>query len=129
MGKHYLKRILQSLCFGAIGILVGTSLDYATSGYGFLSNYTAFAETTTTSTASSRLRERSIACFCNRTKTEIIDGEPIEITYVMPGSATYCNINGNGIVCAPESVPVLCVYAYLQAPGSMAVDSCKYSMH
>lgn len=127
MKKRYLKRILQSLCFGAIGILVGTSLDYATSGYGFLSNYTAFAESTTTAAASVTLRERTILCHCSGTTTEVINGEPVTINTVLPGSATYCNRNGDGKECAPESVPTVCVYSYFKSPSTLAVDTCKYS--
>ena len=65
MGKNVFRKIAQSICIGAIGLLAGTSLDYAYSGYGMLNNPNLWAESTTTA-ASERVyfTEWDTTCTC-----------------------------------------------------------------
>lgn len=63
MRKNVFRMIAQSICIGAIGLLAGTSLDYAYSGYGMLNNPNLWAESTTTA-ANEECRFEAKGCEC-----------------------------------------------------------------
>lgn len=65
MRKNVFRKIAQSICIGAIGLLAGTSLDYAYSGYGMLNNPNLWAESTTTAKSERVfLTEWDTTCTC-----------------------------------------------------------------
>lgn len=69
MKKEFFKKFSQAVCIAAVGLLVGSSLDYALNGYGVLANPNVFAEgTSATATANtSRSTETTmekVKCSC-----------------------------------------------------------------
>lgn len=48
MKKGIFKKFTQAVCIAAVGLLVGSSLDYAFNNYGVLANPNVFAEDTST---------------------------------------------------------------------------------
>lgn len=125
MRKNVFRMLAQSICIGAIGLLAGTSLDYAYSGYGMLNNPNLWAESTTTA-VQYHLVESYKPCI--GTDWVYVQNEDIRMT--LTGTSTKCAMGTEGISCgvAQDFVECKCPYAYNGSAGIWRIQLPRFTL-
>ena len=132
MRKNVFRKIAQSICIGAIGLLAGTSLDYAYSGYGMLNNPNLWAESTTTQTTGNKVYKiEKKVCFTLGVERDhyiysggqfVFNDEQDEFE----GQAERCSTDGTFDLCTPteenRNFKYCYYYYYSDKNGVQKVD-------
>lgn len=128
MRKNVFRKIAQSICIGAIGLLAGTSLDYAYSGYGMLENPNLWAESTTTADEDVKNYSTMKDCSCRGILGEYTK-DPYDETkfvnaymYDIPSNYVYCGpevFPSFGNECIPNTGTLFCIYTAYDYDGTI----------